>query len=89
MDIRLSDVPDWGYVFQEIDQAYRLGSAGGSTIIRSHQRRVRETLSKIIKSNTLYTPRQPENRPVNADWGRALDLANSGPLANFREFCIG
>ena len=44
MDIRLSDVPDWGYVFQEIDQAYRLGSAGGSTIIRSHQRRIRETL---------------------------------------------
>ena len=89
MEIRLSDVPDWGYVFQEIDQVYRLGSAGGSTVIRSHQRRVRETLSKIIKSNPLYTPRQPENKPVNAHWERALDLANSGPLANFREFCIG
>ncbi len=34
MEIRLSDVPDWGYVFQEIDQVYRLGSAGGSTIIQ-------------------------------------------------------
>ncbi len=28
MDIRLNDVPDWKYVFQEIDQVYRLGSAG-------------------------------------------------------------
>ena len=82
MDIRLIDVPDWKYVFQEIDQVYRLGSAGGSSVIRSHQRRVRETISKIVKSNPYYTPRQPENNPVSAHWGRALDLADSGPLAN-------
>ena len=82
MDIRLNDVPDWKYVFQEIDQVYRLGSAGGSSVIRSHQRRVRETISKIVKSNPYYTPRQPENKPVSAHWRRALDLADSGPLAN-------
>jgi dimethylpropiothetin dethiomethylase len=82
METRLNDVPDWKYVFQEIDQVYHLGSAGGSTIIRSHQRRVRETISKIVKSNPYYTPRQPENKPVSAHWGRALDLADSGPLAN-------
>ena len=55
MDIRLNDVPDWKYVFQEIDQVYRLGSAGGSSVIRSHQQRVRETISKIVKSNPYYT----------------------------------
>ena len=72
MDIRLNDVPDWKYVFQEIDQVYRLGSAGGSSIIRSHHRRVRETISKIVKSNPYYTPRQPENKPVSAHWGVPL-----------------
>ena len=82
MDIRLNDVPDWKYVFQVIYQVYRLGSAGGSSVIRSHQRRVRETISKIVKCNPYYTPRQPENKPVTAHWGRALDLADSGPLAN-------
>ena len=35
-----------------------------------------------MKSNPYYTPRQPENNPVSAHWGRALDLADSGPLAN-------
>ena len=73
MDIRLNDVPDWKYVFQEIDQVYWLGSAGGSSIIRSNQRRVRETISKIVKSNPYYTPRQPENKPVGAHWSWALD----------------
>ncbi len=82
MDARLRDLPDWNYLLLEFDQIYRLGSSGGSTIIRSHLRRVRETLRRVVKTNPFYTPRQPEVKPVNAHWGRALDLATSGPLAH-------
>lgn len=39
-------------------------------------------MSKITKSNPYYTPRQQENKPVSAYWGRVLDLADLCPLAN-------
>ena len=82
LETRSNDVLDWKCVFQEIDYVYRLGAAGGSSIIRSNQRRVRGAMSKITRSNPYYTPRQPENKPASAHSGRVLDLADSCPLAN-------
>ena len=82
LETRSNDVLDWKCVFQEIDQVYRLGAAGGNSMIRSNQRSVQGAMSKITRSNPYYTPRQPENKPVSAHWGRVLDLADSCPLAN-------
>ena len=85
LETRSNDVVNWKYVFQEIEQVYRLGAAGGSSIIRSNQRRARGSMSKITRSNPYYTPRQPENKPVSVHWGRVLDMADSCPLANLSQ----
>lgn len=77
----LATHPDWLYLLREFDTIYRRGSAGGSGVIRGHQRRVRDTLSLILKSNPPVAPRKPESKPVVAHLGRALDLAVTGPLA--------
>ena len=82
LETRSNNVLDWKCVFQEIDQVYRLGAAGGNSMIRSNQRSVQGAMSKITRSNPYYTPRQPENKPVSDHWGRVLDLADSCPLAN-------
>lgn len=77
----LSALPDWAYLLREFDAVYRGSSAGGSRVIRSHQRRVRETLSRIVQSDPAVQPRPPEAKPVVAHFGRAVDLAVDGPLA--------
>ena len=46
---------------------------------------MQEAISKIMKSHSYYTPRQPENKPVSAHWSRALDLEDSGPLAHLSQ----
>jgi dimethylpropiothetin dethiomethylase len=78
---KLNAHPDWLYLLRDFDNVYRRGSAGGSAIIRGHQRRVRDTLSLILKANPTLTPREPETKPVVDHLGRALDLASVGPLA--------
>lgn len=78
----LATHPDWLYLLRDFDTVYRRGSAGGSAVIRSHQRRVRDALSQVLKSNPKFSPREPETKPVVKHLGRALDLASVGPLTS-------
>lgn len=78
---RLSSHADYRYLLRDVDEVYRRSSAGGSKTIRSHQRRVRETLSRIVESDPEIRPREPSDRPVTAHLPRAFDLAEKGPLA--------
>jgi dimethylpropiothetin dethiomethylase len=72
--MRLSDWPDWAYLLSEYYEMYRFLSAGGSERIRSHQRRVREAISKLSGQNPPLCLPEPQRRlPVTAHWGRALD----------------
>ncbi|MGJ8533831.1 MAG: dimethylsulfonioproprionate lyase family protein [Alphaproteobacteria bacterium] len=77
---RLQDHPDWVYLLQEFDAIYRMGSSGGSTIIRSHRKRVRDRLSNEVKSNPLIINKPPVNLPVTAHLPRALDLGERGVM---------
>ena len=78
---RLRDSPDWIYLLREFDALYRFGSAGGSKAIRSHRKRVRDTLSSVIDGNPEMAFRAPLARPVTAHLARALDLGERGALA--------
>tara|TARA_E500000318_G_scaffold46568_3_gene43900 strand:+ start:3335 stop:4051 length:717 start_codon:yes stop_codon:yes gene_type:complete len=71
---RLRDCPNWGYLLHEFEILYRHGSAGGSKAIRSHRKRVRDTLSAVIDSNPEVIERVPEQKPVTAHLPRAFDL---------------
>ncbi|MGF1501598.1 MAG: dimethylsulfonioproprionate lyase family protein [Paracoccaceae bacterium] len=42
-------------------------------MIRSHQRAVREAISRTVAKNPVVLPRAPEWKPVAAHWKRALD----------------
>ena len=64
--LRLFDCPDWLYLLREFDALYRHGSAGGSRLIRSHRKRVRETLSAIIEANPDMMQRDAVSKPVVA-----------------------
>lgn len=70
---RLSDSPDWRYLLVEFYEMYRRGRAGGSVKIRSHQRIVREAVSKVMADNPLVIPQPWEKKPVTAHLKRALD----------------
>ncbi len=78
---KLSDCPDWLYLLHEFDTLYRHGSAGGSKIIRSHRKRVRDMLSNIVDSNSEVVERAPESKPVTAHLTRALDLGERGAVS--------
>lgn len=69
----LQHYPDWGYLLREFDSAYRFRSAGGSKVIRSHMRVVRDRLSRCMKSNPEVRFNAPHTLPVCAHLGRALD----------------
>ncbi|MEQ9642997.1 MAG: dimethylsulfonioproprionate lyase family protein [Alphaproteobacteria bacterium] len=77
---RLFDYPGWLYLLREFDTLYRHGSAGGSRLIRSHRRRVRETLSSIIEADPHVEPRVAASKPVVAHLPRALDLGERGAM---------
>jgi len=72
-EVRLSASPDWLYLLRECYEMYLRSSAGGSQRIRSHQRVVREQISKIIASNPVVQIGQPVTKPVCAHLKRALD----------------
>ena len=78
--VRLQELPGWNYLLQEFDALYRTGSSGGSSAIRSHRKRVRDRLSKAIKSNPLIIERPPKSLPVAAHLPRALDLGERGAM---------
>lgn len=71
--LSISDEPNWLYLLREYYEMYRRSSAGGSERIRSHQRLVRETISKVIESNPPLELREPATKPVCAHLKRALD----------------
>ncbi|MFK8034080.1 MAG: dimethylsulfonioproprionate lyase family protein [Hyphomicrobiales bacterium] len=79
-DLHLQDCPDWVYLLQEFDTIYRTGSSGGSPIIRSHRKRVRDRLSSVVKSNPVIINKPSVNRPVTAHLSRALDLGERGVM---------
>jgi len=72
-EIRLNALPDWRYLLREYYQMYLRSSAGGSQRIRSHQRVVRELISKVIESNTVIRVGEPLKKPVCTHLKRALD----------------
>jgi len=78
--IQLHDCPDWLYLLREFDTLYRYGSAGGSRLIRSHRKRVRDTLASIIDAKPGIFLRSATTKPVTAHLGRALDLGAQGPM---------
>jgi dimethylpropiothetin dethiomethylase len=69
----LREAPDWGYLLREFSEMYRRGRAGGSARIRTHQRAVREAISKVIADNPPVIPQHKEDKPVTAHLKRALD----------------
>ena len=70
-------------MLREFWNVYRFSSAGGSKLIRSHQRQVRDHLSAEMDSNPALLLNDPVSLPV-CDWlGRALDqglLERTAPL---------
>ncbi|MEN3794338.1 dimethylsulfonioproprionate lyase family protein [Fulvimarina sp. MAC3] len=83
MTRHLSESADWTYLCQEFDTVYRYGSAGGSKVIRSHRRRVRDLLSSIVDENPEIVEREPQSKPVVDHLARALDLGVYGPMHGF------
>ncbi len=73
LERRLADLPDWGYLLREYYELYRFLSSGGSDRIRTHQRAVREAISRVLKSNPPIEFNSPAEKPVNAHLKRALD----------------
>jgi dimethylpropiothetin dethiomethylase len=70
---RLQDRPDWLYLLRDYYELYRRLSAGGSAKIRSHQKTVRDGISRVIKANAEVHEHDPVSKPVTAHWRRALD----------------
>ncbi|MDX8353698.1 dimethylsulfonioproprionate lyase family protein [Cognatiyoonia sp. IB215182] len=70
---RLRDLPDWRYLLQEYYELYRYLPSGGSNRIRTHQRAVREAISRVLKANPLIRTQPPATKPVTAHLKRALD----------------
>jgi len=70
---RLSDLPDWHYLLREYYEMYRQSSAGGSRRIGSHQRVVRERISRVAAENPQVLLSEPVTKPVCAHLKRALD----------------
>ncbi len=78
---RLSEDADMTYLLRDVDEVYRRSSAGGSKVIRSHQRRVRESVSRVLECDGYLLNPVPVGKPVVDHLPRALELGASGPLA--------
>ncbi len=79
--VRLTDLPDWLYMLREYDELYRYLPAGGSTRIASHQRKVRDAISRLIKRNAEVRLQPRDTKPVTAHLRRALDEGRQAALA--------
>ena len=71
--VRLRDCPNWVYLLQDFYEFYRRLPSGGSAKIRTHQRAVRERISRVLKANPEMRGRAPASLPVTAHLQRALD----------------
>lgn len=80
---QLSDHPDWSYLLQDCYDLYRWLPAGGSGKIRTHQRSVRERISRVMKADAELRFAEPLSKPVTAHLKRALNTGRTGPLGNF------
>ena len=79
--LRLKDRPDWHYLLREYYELYRFLPSGGSAPIRTHQRAVREEISRLIRTNPTLDLAPPADKPVTAHLRRALDHGLDGPTA--------
>jgi len=71
--VPLNQRPDWLYLLRDLYEVYRRSTAGGSSKIRSHQRNVREEISRIIEKNPPIVLGAAASKPVCAHLRRALD----------------
>jgi dimethylpropiothetin dethiomethylase len=78
---RVKEQPDWLYLLREYYEMYRFLPAGGSKLIRSHQKQVREAISRLIKANPVMRDSPPASLPVTAHLRRALDEGRAAALA--------
>jgi dimethylpropiothetin dethiomethylase len=78
---RLGQFPEWRYLLREFYQLYRFSSAGGSSYIRSHQKEVRQRLSRLLNHDSSMSLVQALEKPVCAHLSRALDLGITQPTA--------
>lgn len=79
---RLSDIPNWMYLLREFYEIYRYLPSGGSSLIRSHQKAVREAVSRVMSSNAAVHLREPMHKPVTAHLQRSLDEGREERHAN-------
>lgn len=79
--VRLKQAPDWHYLLRETYELYRFSSSGGSDRIRTHMRRVRETISRLVKSDPEMRLAGGIAKPVTGHLSRALDEGRGYPLA--------
>jgi dimethylpropiothetin dethiomethylase len=78
----LKTLPDWLYLLREFYELYRYLPAGGSSRIRTHQRKAREAINRVIKENALVHPQPFEDKPVTAHLRRALDEGRADRMAS-------
>jgi len=76
---RLNARADWGFLLRDVYETYRTGSAGGSPRIRTHQRHVRERLSRALNANPPFQVGQPVSLPVCRFLARALSRGYKTP----------
>lgn len=74
--------PDWRYLLAEFYELYRAIPAGGSPLIRSHQRQAREAISRVIKADATLRLQTAAQKPVTAHLRRALDQGRLGTMAS-------
>jgi dimethylpropiothetin dethiomethylase len=78
----LNDCPDWRYLLTECYELYRHLDSGGSDLIRSHQRKVREAISRTMKSNPEIKIDVIAGKPVTKHLKRVLDEGKHQPHAS-------
>ena len=78
---RLGQLPEWRYLLREFYQLYRFSSSGGSSYIRSHQKEVRQRLSRVLNHDPSMSLVQAVEKPVCTHLSRALDLGITQPTA--------
>ena len=78
---RLGQFPEWRYLLREFYQLYRFSSSGGSSYIRSHQKEVRQRLSRVLNHDPSMSLVQAVEKTVCTHLSRALDLGITQPTA--------
>ncbi|MEM9627923.1 MAG: dimethylsulfonioproprionate lyase family protein [Pseudomonadota bacterium] len=72
-EICLSSRPSWIYLLREFYEVYRYLPSGGSSLIRAHQKAVREAISRVMTANAVLELGERIDKSVTAHFRRALD----------------